>query len=41
VRNWVLSNCNVEVSVFEVLGRDTILEMAGIIAKRGGYGKQG
>ncbi|TWU75230.1 polyketide synthase [Metarhizium rileyi] len=39
VRNWVLSNCNVEVSVFEVLSNDTILEMAGMIAKRGGYEK--
>lgn len=38
IRNWVLSNCNVEVSVFEVLSNDTILEMAGTIAQRGGYG---
>ncbi|KAH0597751.1 Polyketide synthase [Metarhizium humberi] len=37
VRNWVLSNCNVEVSVFEVLSNDTIMEMAHMIAKRGGY----
>ncbi|KAG8408831.1 Type I Iterative PKS [Metarhizium acridum] len=39
VRNWVLSNCNVEVSVFEVLSNDTIMEMAKMIAKRGGYEK--
>ncbi|KHN94261.1 polyketide synthase [Metarhizium album ARSEF 1941] len=39
VRNWVLSNCNVEVSVFEVLSNDTIMDMARMIATRGGYEK--
>ncbi|QUC18107.1 uncharacterized protein UV8b_02348 [Ustilaginoidea virens] len=39
VRNWVLSNCAVEVSVFEVLSNDTISQMASTIAaRRGGYG---
>ncbi|QPG96188.1 t1pks [Epichloe festucae Fl1] len=38
VRNWVLGNCTVEVSVFEVLSNDTISQMASTIADRGGYG---
>ncbi|KAG6030078.1 Type I Iterative PKS [Claviceps sp. LM458 group G5] len=38
VRNWILGNCAVEMSVFEVLSNDTISQMANTIAERGGYG---
>ncbi|KAG6017415.1 Type I Iterative PKS [Claviceps lovelessii] len=38
VRNWILGNCAVEMSVFEVLSNDTISQMASTIAERGGYG---
>ncbi|KAG6041320.1 Type I Iterative PKS [Claviceps citrina] len=38
VRNWILGNCAVEVSVFEVLSNDTISKMAATIAERGEYG---
>ncbi|KAK2608454.1 hypothetical protein QQS21_003024 [Conoideocrella luteorostrata] len=38
VRNWVLSDCAVEVSVFEVLSNDTIGQMANMIVERGDYG---
>lgn len=38
VRNWVITNCGVEVSVFEVLSDKTIEELAGVIAAEGGFG---
>ncbi|KAF7555862.1 hypothetical protein G7046_g6445 [Stylonectria norvegica] len=38
VRNWVLSNTGVEVSVFEVLSDKTVAELAADIAAKGGYG---
>lgn len=38
VRNWVLSNTGVQVSVFEVLSDKTIAELAGLIAEKGGFG---
>lgn len=38
VRNWVFTNCGVEVSVFEVLSDKTIEELAKEIALKGGYG---
>lgn len=38
VRNWVFSNCGVQVSVFEVLSDKTIEELATEIASKGGYG---
>lgn len=40
VRSWILSNCSVQVSVFEILGDNTVTELAGIIAEKGGYGRQ-
>ncbi|KAF4462213.1 polyketide synthase [Fusarium albosuccineum] len=38
VRNWVVTNCGVEVSVFEVLSDKTIGELAMEIATKGGFG---
>ncbi|KAK6710701.1 hypothetical protein SNK05_005146 [Fusarium graminearum] len=38
VRNWVVTNCSVEVSVFEVLSDQTVAELAIEIASRGGFG---
>ncbi|KAF5027261.1 hypothetical protein F66182_634 [Fusarium sp. NRRL 66182] len=38
VRNWVVTNCGVEVSVFEVLSDKTVAELAMEIATRGAYG---
>ena len=38
VRNWIYSNCGVEVSVFEVLSDKTVSEMAVMIAERGQFG---
>lgn len=38
VRNWVISNCGVEISVFEVLSDKTIEELAGVVAAGGGFG---
>ncbi|KAM5380293.1 hypothetical protein ACJZ2D_003575 [Fusarium nematophilum] len=38
VRNWVVSNCGVEVSVFEVLSDKTVAELAADIAAKGGFG---
>lgn len=39
VRNWVWTNCAVEISVFEVLSDKTIMELSGVIAEKGGYGR--
>ncbi|KAH6992538.1 hypothetical protein EDB82DRAFT_444127 [Fusarium venenatum] len=41
VRNWVVTNCSVEVSVFEVLSDKTVVELAMEIAARGGFGVEG
>ncbi|KAI5464568.1 hypothetical protein BGZ63DRAFT_421580 [Mariannaea sp. PMI_226] len=38
VRNWVLTNCGVAVSVFEVLSDRTIAELAADIAEKGKFG---
>ena len=38
VRNWVFSNCGVQVSVFEVLSDKTVGELAAVIVERGGFG---
>lgn len=38
VRNWVVTNCGVEMSVFEVLSNKTVAEQAAEIAVKGGYG---
>ncbi|SPJ84320.1 probable polyketide synthase [Fusarium torulosum] len=38
VRNWVVTNCGVEVSVFEVLSDKTVAELAMDIAMKGGFG---
>lgn len=38
LRNWVQGNCDVEVSLFEVLSDQTVTEMGTMIAKRGCYG---
>ncbi|KAJ4285160.1 hypothetical protein NW764_000450 [Fusarium oxysporum] len=40
VRNWVVTNCGVEVSVFEVLSEITVAELAREIARRGGFGDE-
>nr|ALQ32795.1 putative polyketide synthase [Fusarium bulbicola] len=40
VRNWVVTNCGVEVSVFEVLSDKTVAELAREIAIRGGFGDE-
>jgi len=39
VRNWVFTALGVDVSVFEVLSDDTILQLSGEIASRGGFGQ--
>ena len=41
VRNWVFTNCAVNVSVFEVLSDKTVGELSAVIADRGGYGGHG
>ncbi|KPA42909.1 polyketide synthase [Fusarium langsethiae] len=41
VRNWVVANCSVQVSVFEVLSNKTIGELAMEIASKGGFGAEG
>lgn len=41
VRNWVFSNCGVQVSVFEVLSDRTVGELATMIAERGGFRDKG
>ncbi|RSL56874.1 hypothetical protein CEP54_008569 [Fusarium duplospermum] len=38
VRNWVVTNCGVEVSVFEVLSDKTVAELGAEVAMRGGFG---
>lgn len=38
VRNWIFSNCGVNVSVFEVLSDKTAGELASMIVERGGFG---
>lgn len=40
VRNWVLSNCSVPLSVFEVLSDKTIAELAADIAEKGHFGER-
>lgn len=41
VRNWVFTNCGVNVSVFEVLSDKTVGELSSVIAERSGFGEQG
>lgn len=38
VRNWVVTNCGVEVSVFEVLSDKTVADLGAEVAMRGGFG---
>ncbi|UPK91919.1 hypothetical protein LCI18_002854 [Fusarium solani-melongenae] len=38
VRNWVVTNCGVEVSVFEVLSDKTIAGLGAEVTMRGGFG---
>ncbi|KAH7175533.1 hypothetical protein EDB81DRAFT_673808 [Dactylonectria macrodidyma] len=38
VRNWVVSNCGVVISVFEVLSDKTVAELAAEIAQKGRFG---
>ncbi|KAJ4205641.1 hypothetical protein NW767_003703 [Fusarium falciforme] len=38
VRNWVVTNCGVEVSVFEVLSDKTVAGLGAEVAMRGGFG---
>lgn len=38
VRNWVHRECRVDVSVFEVLSDQSILELSALIVEKGGYG---
>ena len=38
VRNWVHRECHVDVSVFEVLSDQSILELSALIVEKGGYG---
>ncbi|PTB61334.1 KR-domain-containing protein, partial [Trichoderma citrinoviride] len=38
IRNWILNNCGVQISVFEILSDLSIEEMASMIAEKGGYG---
>ena len=38
VRNWVHRECRVDVSVFEVLSDQSILELSALIVQKGGYG---
>nr|ALQ32758.1 putative polyketide synthase [Fusarium aywerte] len=40
VRNWVVTNCSVEVSVFEVLSDKTVAGLAMDIASKGGFGAE-
>ncbi|KAH0524691.1 hypothetical protein TsFJ059_007167 [Trichoderma semiorbis] len=41
IRNWILNNCGVQFSVFEILSDSPITEMANTIAVKGGYGEVG
>ncbi|KAL7808235.1 polyketide synthase [Trichoderma gracile] len=38
IRNWILNNCGVQVSVFDILSDLSIADMATMIAEKGGYG---
>ncbi|RYP45629.1 hypothetical protein DL768_008066 [Monosporascus sp. mg162] len=38
VRNWVYRECGVDMSVFEVLNDQSILELSGLIVQKGGLG---
>lgn len=38
IRNWILNNCGVQFSVFEILSDSPITEMANTITVKGGYG---
>ncbi|KAK1238577.1 hypothetical protein MKX07_004153 [Trichoderma sp. CBMAI-0711] len=38
IRNWILNNCGVQVSVFDILSDLSIADMASMIAVKGGYG---
>ncbi|TFB00940.1 Compactin diketide synthase mokB [Trichoderma ghanense] len=38
IRNWILNNCGVQVSVFEILSDLSIADMADMIAEKGGFG---
>ncbi|UKZ55353.1 Type I Iterative PKS [Trichoderma virens] len=38
IRSWILNNCGVQLSVFEILSDSPITEMANTIAVKGGYG---
>lgn len=38
IRNWILNNCGVQVSVFDILSDLSIADMANMIAEKGGYG---
>ncbi|KOS22054.1 Nonribosomal peptide synthetase 14 [Escovopsis weberi] len=39
VRNWVLGNCGVQISVFEILGDFTIVQLSHTIAEKSGCGQ--
>ncbi|PKK44713.1 hypothetical protein CI102_11994 [Trichoderma harzianum] len=41
IRNWILNNCGVQFSVFEILSDSPITEMANTIAVKGRYGGVG
>ncbi|KAF4124786.1 Acyl transferase domain in polyketide synthase (PKS) enzyme [Geosmithia morbida] len=38
VRNWVFTNCGVNISVFEVLSDRTVEELAEMVVEKGGFG---
>ncbi|RFU75979.1 polyketide synthase [Trichoderma arundinaceum] len=38
IRNWILNNCGVQLSVFEILSESPIAEMTNAIVEKGGYG---
>ncbi|KAH7316499.1 hypothetical protein B0I35DRAFT_479336 [Stachybotrys elegans] len=40
LRTWVLGNCGIEVSVFEILSDNTVAELAAQIVGKGGYGQE-
>ncbi|KAL7931073.1 putative polyketide synthase [Trichoderma chlorosporum] len=40
IRNWILSNCGVQFSVFEILSDSPIAEIANDIAEKGGHGSK-
>jgi hypothetical protein len=39
VRNWVLNNFSVEISVFEVLSGKAVADLATLIVEKGGFGE--